>query len=286
LSNTTSPTSQALTNAVDVNVHLSHWPFRRLPLDETPALVRKLRELGVTSAWCGSFDAVLHRDIGAVNARLFEACNDRAAGGPAGSNPAGGNPAGGGMLVPFGTVNPNFPDWEEDLRRCHEVFRMPGIRLYPNYHGYKLDAPPFARLLHLAAERRLIVQIAIAMEDERVQHPMVRVPPVDVAPLPAVLETVPAARVLLLNALRGPRGGVLSALGKIDQVSFDIATLENVGGVATVIEQVSADRLLYGSHAPFFYPEAAAFKMKESALGAEAARKVLSGNAARMLKPV
>jgi predicted TIM-barrel fold metal-dependent hydrolase len=258
-------------SAVDVNVHLSHWPFRRLPLDETPALVRKLRDLGVASAWCGSFDALLHRDTGAVNARVFEACGDR---------------AGGGMLVPFGTVNPVFPDWEEDLRRCHEVFRMPGIRLYPNYHGYKLDSPPFARLLHLAAERRLVVQIAVAMEDERVQHPMVRVPPVDVAPLPAVLTTVPAARVLLLNALRGPRGGVLTVLAKVDQVSFDIATLENVGGVATVVEQVSAERLLYGSHAPFFYPEAAALKMKESALGAEVARKVLSGNAARMLKPV
>lgn len=234
-------------------------------------LVRKLRHLGVTSAWCGSFDALLHRDIGAVNARLFEACGD---------------PAHRGVLAPFGTVNPNYPDWEEELRRCHEVFRMPGIRLYPNYHGYKLDAPPFARLLQLAGERRLIVQIAVAMEDERVQHPMMRVPPVDVAPLVDVLKVVPAARVLLLNALRGPRGGALSALRKVDQVSFDIATLENVGGVATVIEQVSAERLLYGSHAPFFYPESAVLKIKESALGPETASKVLSGNAARMLMPV
>jgi predicted TIM-barrel fold metal-dependent hydrolase len=269
LTDRASATSQPFTAAVDVNVHLSHWPFRRLPLDETPLLVSRLRELGVTSAWCGSFDALLHRDLGAVNAQLFEACRDGAAG---------------GMLVPFGTVNPTYPDWEEDLRRCHEVFRMPGVRLYPNYHGYKLDAPPFARFLQLATERGLIVQIAASMEDDRVQHPLVRAAPVDLAPLPDVLKTVSTARVMLLNALRGPRGGALSVLGKIEQISFDIATLENVGGVGTVIEQVSADRIVYGSHAPFFYPEAAAMKIKESALNDDVARKVLSGNADRILK--
>jgi predicted TIM-barrel fold metal-dependent hydrolase len=267
---TTQPTTQPLiAGAVDVNVHCSRWPCRRLPLDETPALVSKLRALGVTSAWCGSFDALLHRDIAAVNARLFETCNDRAAG---------------GMLVPFGAVNPMLPDWEEDLRRCHEVFRMPGVRLYPNYHGYTLDAPQFARLLQLATDRGLIVQVAVTMEDERVQHPLLRAAPVDVTPLPEVLKTVPAARIVLLNALHGPHDDVLTTLGKTQQVSFDIATLENVGGVASLLERVSADRVLFGSHAPFLYPQAAALKIKESALSDQVARKVLSGNADRMLK--
>jgi len=266
---TTSQPVTKLVGAVDVNVHLSHWPFRRLPLDETPALVRRFRELGVASAWCGSFDALLHRDIAAVNARLFETCNDRAAG---------------GMLVPMGAVNPMLPNWEEDLRHCHETFHMPGVRLYPNYHGYKLDAPPFARLLHLAAERGLLVQIAVSMEDERVQYPLVRVPPVDLAPLPDVIKTVPTARVMLLNALHAPRGGPLTQLAKVEQVSFDIATLEAVGGVATALEQLPAERLVYGSHAPFFYPEAAVLKMRESALPDDVARKVLSENANRILK--
>lgn len=260
-------TRPTVANAIDVNVHVSRWPFRRLPLDETPALVGKLRALGVRQAWAGSFDALLHRDIAAVNARLADDCRSR----------------GDGMLVPFGTVNPKLPDWEDDLRRCRELHRMPGVRLYPNYHGYKLDDPLFARLLELATHAKLLVQIAVSMEDERTQHPLLRVPPVDVKPVAELLARMPAARVMLLNAVRGPRTGPASLLAKTPQVSFDIATVETAGGIATLLGHVPAERVVFGTHAPFNYPEAAVLKMTESALAADVATKVCSSNAMRLL---
>ena len=59
---------------VDVNVHLSRWPFRHLPCDSTPKLLRKLESQNVISAWAGSFDALLHRDMAGVNSRLADEC--------------------------------------------------------------------------------------------------------------------------------------------------------------------------------------------------------------------
>lgn len=252
---------------IDTNVSLSRWPCRRLPLDETPALVARLRSQGVKQAWAGSFDGLLHKDIASVNARLAEDCRKH----------------GRGLLVPFGSVNPRLPDWEDDLRRCHEEHKMPGIRLHPNYHGYKLDDPAFARLLDLASARGLIVQLAVTMKDERTQHPLMRAPPMDVAPLVALLASRSNLRMVLLNWSRGVSSALLAKLSAAGQVYFDIAVLEGVGGVANLLKQVPADRVVFGSHAPFFYLESAVLKLKESALSEPQATSIRAGNARRLL---
>jgi uncharacterized protein len=252
---------------IDTNVSLSRWPCRRLPLDETPALVARLRSQGVKQAWAGSFDGLLHKDIASVNARLAEDCRKH----------------GRGLLVPFGSVNPRLPDWEDDLRRCREEHKMPGIRLHPDYHGYKLGDPVFARLLDLARERGLIVQLVVTMEDERTQHPLMRAPHVDVTPLPALLPIRPNLRIVLLNWSRGVSGALLPKLSAAGQVYFDIATLEGVGGVASLLKQVPAERVVFGSHAPFFYLESAVLKLQESALSESEAMSIRAGNARRLL---
>lgn len=252
---------------IDANVTLSHWPGRRLPHDDTAALVSALRRKGVTQAWSGSFDALLHKDLGSVNARLAEECRKH----------------GRGVLVPFGSVNPELPDWEEELRRCHVEYRMPGIRLYPNYHRYKLDGPKFPRLLELCAQRGLLVQISLMMEEERMQNPLMKVPHVDVSPLAALLKDRPNVRIVLLNWWRALKGEQVAKTVKAGHVCLDIATLEEVGGIERLLKLVPEDRVLFGSYAPFFYFESALLKLQESPLTPNQLRSVRSGNAQRLL---
>jgi predicted TIM-barrel fold metal-dependent hydrolase len=248
---------------IDTNVYLSRWPFRGLPLDEPTALEAKLRALGVTQAWAGSFDGLLHRDVAAVNTRLTAICRS----------------GGGTFFEPVGTVNPTLPDWEDDLRRAAEVHRMPGVRLHPNYHGYTLDDPRFARLLELAAERGLFVQLARSMEDERTQHPLVRVPHVDFAPLASLVENTANLRLLVLNAFRGLRPEQLDQLAATGRVWFDVAMLEGVAGVEKLVKQVGPERVVFGTYAPFFVPESAVLKLQESALPGQVAEAIRNENA-------
>ena len=253
---------------IDVNVSLSRWPFRRLPGDELLKLVDKLQACGVTRAWAGSFDGVLHKDMASVNARLLDECRQ---------SPAG-------LLIPLGTVNPMLPDWREDLRRCHEVHRMPGIRLYPNYHGYRLEDPVCAELFTLAARRGLIVQLAVRIEDLRMQHPLMRVPDVDTKPLAELVASVAQLQLVLLNALQLVPEQTLAALAATDRVSFEISTLEGVGGIARLLTHVPVDKILFGSHFPFFSLESAVWKLQESELSPAQLAAITHANAQRLLK--
>lgn len=252
---------------VDVNVNLSRWPFRRLPHDETARLVQKLRDEQISQAWVGSFDCLLHKDVAAVNARLVDECRK----------------FGDDRLVPFGTVNPTLPDWQDDVRRCHEEHHMPGIRLHPSYHGYPLDDPRFAELVRQAAQRNLVVQLVIRMEDDRTQHPLLRVADVDVKPLADVVTAHPQLRLVVLNGLRTLSKASISQLAASGQVWFEIAMQEGVGGIGNLLKLVPLERVLFGSHFPLFYLESALLKLQESELGEFQKRAIRADNARKLL---
>ena len=262
----TKPATPDAARIIDTNVYLHRWPFRRVPHDDTAKLVEKLRQQNVVEAWTGSLDGLLHKDIAGVNARLAEECHKH----------------GGGILKPFGTISPTLLEWEEDVRRCAEVHRMPGIRLHPNYHGYTLDDPRFVDLLKVATSHRLAVQLVLNMEDDRTQHPLLRLPNVDITPLPGALEAVPGVRVMLLNWPRVAGKPVLLALQNTS-VLFDLAMLEGIAGIETVLPELPLERLCFGSYAPVFYHESATLKLKESALDETQLTAITHANARRFL---
>lgn len=253
---------------IDTNVSLGPWPFRRVPVDNAQALAERLRRAGVARAWVGSIEGVFQRDVEGANLRLAEACRTADA----------------ERLIPFGTVNVTLPDWEEDLRRCHETHRFRGIRVHPSYHGYRLTDPAFARLLALAATRGLVVQLVATMEDERTQHPVFRVPNLDVLPLEKIVPTVPGLRLVLLNAFRVATVDVARRIGASRSVWFDIAMLEGVDRLGSLVDRVGADRIVFGSHFPLFNLESALLKLKETKQPGSVVSQVSETNATRLLE--
>lgn len=261
---------------IDTNVSIFQWPFRKLKYADTKTLVDKLQKHGIREAWTGSYEALFHKNIDGVNARLAEACQQE----------------GEGLLIPFGTVNPRWPDWQEDLRRCDEDYGMAGIRLYPGYQNYKLDLPEFTELLRQSSERGMIVQIAIDQEDERMQHPKVEIPAVDVSPLPAAMAEAPGVKVQLLNPFRHVRGERLRMMIEQTDVLFGTSNLDGTGSLERILAgkhwylrdlSISTDRLMVGSHMPFRPLENVLFQLIESELSQLDATAIMAGNADRLI---
>ncbi len=261
------PDWQPPESLIDTNVYVDRWPFRRLEYDQVDRLTARLREFGVIQAWVGNFEALLHRDIRAVNARLVEICRGQ------GEN----------FLLPFPTVNPKLPDWQEDLREIVEVYRLPGIRLHPDYHGYTLDDADFRDLLVRAAEANLLVQLVLMMEDERSLHPALKVPMVDPKPLLQIIPKIPGLRIVLLNAQRVTPFPLLDELVKVGEVYVDIAWQEGVGGIANLLSRIPAERVVFGSYFPRFYFLSGILKLRESAVIGEALTAIATENARRLL---
>ncbi len=251
---------------IDCNVTIGQWPFRYLAGQETsglPAFCQRLKSKGVTQGWAASSEGIFYPDIARANELLHERFVEYSA----------------RLLIPVGSINPSLPAWRDDLGRCKDKHEMKIIRLHPNFHGYKLDDPVFTELLSAATEAKLLVQITAQMEDERTQHPLMRVPPVDLKPLGDVIKRVPGARVMVLNANASM---IATALRGVD-VSVDIAMLEGVGGIENILATWPLERLVFGSHAPLFYWEAAKLKLQESELSTGQLAAITHGNAAALI---
>ena len=261
---------------IDTNVHVGNWPFRLLKYGTTPALVAKLRKHGVQQAWAGTFDAMFTKDMSGANVRLVEECRGH----------------GNDFLVPIGGINPLWPDWEEDLRRCHEIHRMPAIRLHPCYQGYSLDEPAFAQLLEKATARKLRVQIVLKMEDPRVHHPMVNSPTPNVVPLVGLFKQLPSARVQLIgDSFEWMRIPQAKPLLEAQNLAHEISVIEAVGGLGRLIEgkhwtlrgKIPIERIVFGSHAPYAPIESALLKLFESPFTAAQLTMMMEKNARRSL---
>jgi predicted TIM-barrel fold metal-dependent hydrolase len=260
----------AANQIVDTHVYLGHWPHQRLTSEDPAQLIDDLRRNNIAQAWLSSFDGLFHKDIAAVNQRLADVCSRP-------SNEA---------LVPFGCVNPMLPDWEEDVRRCHEVFHTPGIRLHPNYHGYTLDHPRFNRLLELSADRGLIVQLVAGLDDQK--HFLLSPPSmqVDLSPLPEKIAAHKKLRLVLANGYRSTSETSFRALAKSSRVCFDAGRITEPKDIVAITSMVATNRVVFGSGTPLNSIEHGLSKLAELKLSSADRRAIASENANALIRGI
>src|SRR5690606_26285458 len=222
-----------LTSMIDVNVTLGHYPFRKLPIDGSdPAVIKDLlQRCGITRACAGSLNAIFYGDP--------DQGNDEVLPGLA-KDP---------FYLPVGVINPSLHSWRGSLARCVEQYGCRMVRLYPSYHGYRLTDPVVEDFLAAAADANLLVAIVQRLEDERMHHPLMKVPANDLYDIMGTAQRFDRPLLLLSAYLAEIRQLAPYAL----HLHFDIAFAETMNTLGTLTQSVDPARLLLGSHTPLLY---------------------------------
>lgn len=251
---------------LDANANLGNWPFRRMIYNDPEGLLERLGRVEIDRAWVVSLEAVMYKDVHAANAPLAEMVADYPA------------------LMPIATINPEFPAWQGDLAECVQELGFRGVRAYPNYHGYALDDPIADDLLALADDLDIFVQVAVRMTDERHHHPLCTVPPVDLGPLPELAAKYPKLPIMVVNGKNTDLMPLIEPTQGMENLFFEMSHIEGTGGLEELGRRLGLERIVFGTHAPYYYPESAILKVTRECEFTEAEQEaILHANADRLL---
>ena len=249
---------------IDVNTYIGHWAFRQVPQHTAEALVRRLDVHGINRAVVASTHGILYKNVHPANEELS------AQTGPYRDR-----------LIPFATLNPTFPGWREDLRRCAQDLDLRGIRLYPQYHGYNLTDEAGLALVDAATELGWAVQVPMRVVDRRQRHAWDLAQDIRPGEFEKAFTMRPQARWMVLNGLGFD--GIRLAAGA--QVLIEISRMTSVlqQNIPALIETSGAGHLAFGTGMPFKVPEPALLKLDVLDAPRETVEAIAWRNAAQML---
>lgn len=248
---------------IDVHVSLGYWPFQPGARVTPAALEKLLRSESVREAWVSPVEAILAPDPGSWNRKLFSGLKKSE------------------VLRPVGVVNPALGNWCEEVDNCLENPALRGIKIFPNYHSFATDDAKVAELADRLSDAGLPLIIQVRVEDERNQYPLMKVPGVKASQIKTLANARPQARIVCLGLyLREIR----ELLSGSDNVWADTAFAESFETIPQLLEHVPAERLLFGSHAPWFSLRSAILKVARSDVQARIRRRIGHQNALSLLK--
>jgi predicted TIM-barrel fold metal-dependent hydrolase len=243
---------------IDCSVGFGAWPFARFAEDTPASLDRLLDGAGIGRALVSSAEAILYEEP--------EECN-RALERKLARYP---------RLVPVPVASPR-------VKSASGIVAKPDIKavkLIPSYHCYSLGEERALALCAKIAERRIPVLVQMRVEDERSHYELLKVPGVPVEDIVGLAGKLPGLTIVALCPYYAEAG----RLAALPNVYVDIAFVENLDTLGRLCAKVPAAKVLFGSHAPWLYPQAAAAKLALGSIGKAERTAIGSGNAARLFR--
>lgn len=187
-------------------------------------------------------------------------------------------------LTLMAAINPTYPGWEHDLARSAGPLRAAAIRIFPNYHNYKLTAPEVSALADMAGEMGLPVFVTVRLWDERHHPPMFMVPAVPAKDVADLAIAHPRTKFVLSM---GRFGEIVAALKETSASGNLFADIAGVQGptncMRKLVAEVGADRLLFGTEMMLQYALPARYKIDYGNLSDDDRERIYASNLAGIL---
>lgn len=226
---------------IDVNAAFGFWPIQRIPFTDLAALDAVYERLGIGEVWLSAVESILYPEPATFDQALFARME---------AFP---------RFRPVLTVNPLMANWEAELRDAQREHPLAAIRLFPSYHGCAPDHPEAVRLAAVAGELGLPMLVQMRVNDERNQPVCMQVAGAKATAIAALSLAVPETTIIALSSYYGE----LADLAKgSHRLLAELSFLDGASPILWAQEAFPAERLVFGSLAPWLYPDAALMKLR------------------------
>lgn len=232
---------------IDCNAFLGNWAFRRLRLNDAAGLVAMMDRFRIERACVASADAILYKDCHAGNEKLCEETRESA-----------------DRFWLYATLNPAYAGWERDLERCVDL-GFKALRIYPYYHNYTLDSAEAGELVDAAIEAGLPVSAPCRVVDVRQRHWMDTTENLEPTAFLELAEEHPKGTFVLTEGILNaePDDELWKRMRAVD-FYVEMSRMTSVLGknIQVMVENLGADRVLFGTGFPFKTPSPAFLKVQ------------------------
>lgn len=232
------PVSTHLIPLFDANIFCGHYPFRSLPATTPAELLSLLSEAQIPRCIATPYESIFYRLPWSGLQPWLDADELPA-----------------DQVWFWLTVNPLMPRWDKDIAAAADHPRIAGIRLFPRYHGYRLDHPAVAEVTSAAASARLPVNLTARLLDDRLHPYPLRVDdPLDMKAVIQVLKSSSLTTWVLSMFTMAELEQVGPHLADYPRVFCDIGCAKPFEFWGDHIRAtLPPAQVIYGSGAPLYY---------------------------------
>jgi len=236
---------------IDTLVIFGHWPFRKLRLDFN-YLEEKMKENKINKAIIINVNGAFYRDVHESNIELLQVTKESALR---------------NKLIPFGTINPLFPSWKDDLLEAIENFNFKGFNLFPNYHKYSLLDPRLEEFWKIVGTKKIFISFIVKFEDSRQRHGL-DVPDISESEIIDFLRKYPDIKVIIHNISYKSAMNIVFSNPHNNNIFFDMNFFYDVpiGETIRFVDMVGKERIVFASFYPFRYYTVGLWKLRESGI--------------------